>query len=415
LASGATGVKRTTGQHPAGILIVPDYMDVYDFTPIQYPADDQSAAWRTTHFDFHSIHDNILKMDVLGHDDPTMIRTLQDLSGIDPHTIPTDDPGVMGLFSGTDTIGVTPEQINSKTGTLGVPEFGTRFVRGMLEETKPSTFSELLQISGLSHGTDVWLGNAEELVQQGVISLKDVIGCRDNIMMDLIHWGMDDSMAFNIMEHVRKGRGIPDDWQKAMRDNENVPDWYIDSCLKIKYMFPKAHATAYVMMALRIAWFKVYYPLVYYAAYFSVRAEDFDLVAMSRGKDAVKAAIKEISDKGNEASAKEKGLQTILEIANECEERGINIKMVDIEKSDSRDFLILDDHTLLAPFRAIPGLGGNVAKQIVSAREEKPFLSKEDLQNRGKVSKTLIDYMTDQHVLDALPDENQLSLFDNLF
>ncbi|WP_371863474.1 PolC-type DNA polymerase III [Lacticaseibacillus zhaodongensis] len=415
LASGATGVKRTTGQHPAGILIVPENMDIYDFSPIQYPADDQDAAWRTTHFDFHSIHDNILKMDVLGHDDPTMIRTLQDLSGVDPKTIPTDDPGVMALFSSTKSLGVTPEQINSKTGTLGVPEFGTRFVRGMLEETHPATFAELLQISGLSHGTDVWLGNAEELVNDGVISLKEVIGCRDNIMMDLIHWGMDDSMAFNIMEHVRKGRGIPDDWQKAMRDNPNVPDWYIDSCLKIKYMFPKAHATAYVMMALRIAWFKVYYPLVYYTAYFSVRAEDFDLVAMSRGKDAVKAAIKEISDKGNEASAKEKGLQTILEIANECLERGFEIKMVDIEKSDAHDFLIVDDHTLLAPFRAIPGLGENVAKQIVSAREEKPFLSKEDLSNRGKVSKTIIDYMTEQHVLDALPDENQLSLFDNLF
>ena len=415
LASGAVGVKRTTGQHPAGILIVPANMDIYDFTPIQYPADDQDAAWLTTHFDFHSIHDNILKMDVLGHDDPTMIRTLQDLTGVEPKSIPTDDPGVMKLFSSTESLGVTPEQINSKTGTLGVPEFGTRFVRGMLEETKPSTFAELLQISGLSHGTDVWLGNAEELVSQGVISLKDVIGCRDNIMMDLIHWGMDDSMAFNIMEHVRKGRGIPDEWQQAMRDNKNVPDWYIDSCLKIKYMFPKAHATAYVMMALRIAWFKVYYPLVYYAAYFSVRAEDFDLVAMSRGKDAVKAAIKEISDKGNDASAKEKGLQTILEIANECLERGFTIKMVDIEKSDSHDFLIQDDHTLLAPFRAIPGLGENVAKQIVSAREEKPFLSKEDLSNRGKVSKTIIDYMTEQRVLDALPDENQLSLFDNLF
>ncbi|WDF83739.1 PolC-type DNA polymerase III [Lacticaseibacillus pabuli] len=415
LASGAVGVKRTTGQHPAGILIVPANMDIYDFTPIQYPADDQSAAWLTTHFDFHSIHDNILKMDVLGHDDPTMIRTLQDLTGVEPKSIPTDDPGVMKLFSSTESLGVTPEQINSKTGTLGVPEFGTRFVRGMLEETKPSTFAELLQISGLSHGTDVWLGNAEELVSQGVISLKDVIGCRDNIMMDLIHWGMDDSMAFNIMEHVRKGRGIPDEWQQAMRDNENVPDWYIDSCLKIKYMFPKAHATAYVMMALRIAWFKVYYPIVYYTAYFSVRAEDFDLVAMSRGKDAVKAAIKEISDKGNDASAKEKGLQTILEIANECLERGFTIKMVDIEKSDSHDFLILDDHTLLAPFRAIPGLGENVAKQIVSAREEKPFLSKEDLANRGKVSKTIIDYMSEHHVLDALPDENQLSLFDNMF
>ncbi|MHA3066260.1 PolC-type DNA polymerase III [Lacticaseibacillus saniviri] len=415
LAKGATGVKRTTGQHPAGILIVPDYMDIYDFTPIQYPADDQNAAWMTTHFDFHSIHDNILKMDVLGHDDPTMIRMLQDLTGVDPQTIPTDDPGVMGLFSGTETLGVTPDQINSKMGTLGIPEFGTRFVRGMLEETKPTTFSELLQISGLSHGTDVWLGNAEELIQQGVVTLKDVIGCRDNIMMDLIHWGMDDSMAFNIMEHVRKGRGIPDDWQQAMRENENVPDWYIESCLKIKYMFPKAHATAYILMALRIAWFKVYFPLVYYAAYFSVRAEDFDLVAMSRGKDAVKAAMKEITDKGMEASTKEKNLLTVLEIANECLERGFKIQMVDVDKSDSHDFTIVDDHTILAPFRAVPGLGDNVAKQIVSAREERPFLSKEDLANRGKVSKTLIDYLTDNHVIDNLPDENQLSLFDNMF
>ncbi|WP_179395537.1 PolC-type DNA polymerase III [Lacticaseibacillus absianus] len=415
LAKGATGVKRTTGQHPAGILIVPADKDIYDFSPIQYPADDQNAAWMTTHFDFHSIHDNILKMDVLGHDDPTMIRMLQDLSGIDPKTIPMDDPGVMSLFSSPDILGVTPEQINSKTGTLGVPEFGTRFVRGMLEETHPAKFSELLQISGLSHGTDVWLGNAEELIQQGVVTIKEVIGCRDNIMMDLIHWGMDESMAFNIMERVRKGKGIPDDWQAAMRANENVPDWYIDSCLKIKYMFPKAHAAAYDLMGLRIAWFKVYFPLVYYAAYFSVRAEDFDLVAMSHGKDAVKAAMKAITDQGNDASAKEKSLLTILEIANECLERGFKIKMVDIEHSDAHDFTILDDHTLLAPFRAVPGLGDNVAKQIISAREEKPFLSKEDLATRAKVSKTLIDYMTENHVLDDLPDENQLSLFDSLF
>ncbi len=415
LAKGATGVKRTTGQHPAGILIVPEKMDIYDFSPIQYPADDQNAAWKTTHFDFHSIHDNILKMDVLGHDDPTMIRMLQDLSGIEPKSIPMDDPGVMSLFSSTEALGVTPEQINSKTGTLGVPEFGTRFVRGMLEETHPKHFSELLQISGLSHGTDVWLGNAEELIKNKVVTIKEVIGCRDNIMMDLIHWGMDDSMAFNIMERVRKGRGIPDEWQQAMRDNENVPDWYIDSCLKIKYMFPKAHAAAYDLMGLRIAWFKVYFPLVYYASYFSVRAEDFDLVAMSYGKEATKAAIKEIADKGMDASAKEKGLMTILEIANECLERGFKILMVDIEKSDAHDFLIVDDHTLLAPFRAVPGLGDNVAKQIVSAREEKPFLSKEDLATRGKVSKTLIDYMTENHVLDGLPDENQLSLFEGLF
>lgn len=415
LAKGATGVKRTTGQHPAGILIVPENMDIYDFSPIQYPADDQNAAWKTTHFDFHSIHDNILKMDVLGHDDPTMIRMLQDLSGVEPKTIPMDDPGVMSLFSSTEALGVTPEQINSKTGTLGVPEFGTRFVRGMLEETHPKKFSELLQISGLSHGTDVWLGNAEELIKNKVVTIKEVIGCRDNIMMDLIHWGMDDSMAFNIMEFVRKGRGIKDEWQEAMRANENVPDWYIDSCLKIKYMFPKAHAAAYDLMGLRIAWFKVYFPLVYYASYFSVRAEDFDLAAMSHGKDAVKAAMKEISDKGMDASAKEKNLQTVLELANECLERGFKIQMVDINKSDAHDFLIVDDHTLLAPFRAVPGLGDNVAKQIVSAREEKPFLSKEDLATRGKVSKTLIDYMTENHVLDALPDENQLSLFEELF
>ncbi|KRK80026.1 PolC-type DNA polymerase III [Companilactobacillus nodensis] len=410
LAMGSTGVKRTTGQHPAGIIVVPDYMDIFDFTPIQYPADDQNAAWKTTHFDFHSIHDNILKLDILGHDDPTMIRTLQDLSGIDPLTIPVDDPEVMELFRGTESLGVTPEQIFSKTGTLGVPEFGTRFVRGMLEKTHPTTFAELLQISGLSHGTDVWLGNAEELIDDGVVTLKEVIGCRDNIMMDLIHWGMKSQTAFQIMEHVRKGRGIPDEWQQDMKDAD-VPDWYIKSCLKIKYMFPKAHATAYILMALRIAYFKVHYPLYYYSAYFSVRADDFDLVSMTTGKDAVKNAMKEINDKGMDASTKEKNLLTVLELANECLERGFKIKMVDLDKSDAFEFKIIDDKTLLAPFNAIPGLGDNVAKQIVAAREEQPFLSKEDLSTRGKVSKTIIEYMTDNHVLDGMPDENQLSLF----
>ncbi|AKP66665.1 PolC-type DNA polymerase III [Companilactobacillus ginsenosidimutans] len=410
LAMGSTGVKRTTGQHPAGIIVVPDYMDIFDFTPIQFPADDQNAAWKTTHFDFHSIHDNILKLDILGHDDPTMIRTLQDLSGIDPLTIPVDDKEVMSLFSGTEALGVTPEQIFSKTGTLGVPEFGTRFVRGMLEKTHPTTFAELLQISGLSHGTDVWLGNAEELIDKGVVTLKDVIGCRDNIMMDLIHYGMDSQIAFQIMEHVRKGRGIPDEWKQAMKDAD-VPDWYIESCLKIKYMFPKAHATAYILMALRIAYFKVHYPLYYYSAYMSVRADDYDLVAMTSGKEAVKNAMQEINSKGMEASTKEKNLLTVLEIANECIERGFRIKMVDLEKSDAFEFKIIDDHTLLAPFNAIPGLGDNVAKQIVAAREEQPFLSKEDLSIRGKVSKTVIEYMSDNHALDGMPDENQLSLF----
>ena len=411
LASGIRGVKRTTGQHPAGIVVVPDDMDIYDFTPVSYPADDVNAAWLITHYDFHSIHDNILKFDILGHDDPTMIRYLQDLSGIDPLTIPPDDPGVMSLFSSTKALGVTPEQIGSQTGTLGVPEFGTRFVRGMLEETKPTTFAELLQISGLSHGTDVWLGNAEDLVNNGTCKLKDVIGCRDNIMMDLIHWGVKPEVAFSTMESVRHGRGISDENMAVLKKNKKIPDWYIPSCLKIKYMFPKAHATAYILMALRIAWFKVYYPEIYYTAYFSVRADLFDLVAMSHGKNTVKAAMKEIQDKGMDASAKDKSLLTVLEIANECLERGIKIKMVDIDQSEATDFKILDKHTILAPFNAVPGLGDNAAKQIVAARAEKKFLSKEDLAKRGKVSQTIMNYFEDNGVLEGMPDENQLSLF----
>lgn len=412
LAHGTSGVKRTTGQHPAGIVVVPDDMDIYDFTPVQYPADDLNAAWLTTHFDFHSIHDNILKFDILGHDDPTMIRMLQDLSGVDPMTIPTDDPGVMSLFSGTDVLGVTPEQIESQTGTLGVPEFGTRFVRGMLEETKPTTFAELLQISGLSHGTDVWLGNAEQLINDGICKLKDVIGCRDNIMMDLIHWGVKPEVAFSTMESVRHGKGISaEDMEVLQKHKDTIPDWYIPSCLKIKYMFPKAHATAYILMALRIAWFKVYYPVIYYTSYFSVRADLFDLVAMSHGKNSVKAAIKVIQDKGNDVSAKEKSLLTILEIANECIERGIKIKMVDVDQSEATNFKILDEHTILAPFNAVPGLGDNAAKQIVAARAEQKFLSKEDLQKRGKVSQTIMNYFEENNVLEGMPDQNQLSLF----
>ena len=410
LAKGATGVKRTTGQHPAGIIIVPDYMDIYDFTPIQYPAEDQSSAWQTTHFDFHSIHDNVLKMDILGHDDPTMIRMLQDLSGIDPYTIPVNDAGVMSIFSSPEILGVTEEQIQSKTGTLGIPEFGTRFVRGMLEQTHPQNFSDLLQISGLSHGTDVWLGNADELIKDGTATISNVIGCRDNIMTDLINYGVDSETSFQIMEKVRKGKGIKDEWQQTMRD-ANVPEWYIDSCLKIKYMFPRAHATAYVWMALRIAYFKVYFPLVYYAAYFSVRADDFDVEAMSHGKDAVKAAMKEIEDKGNDASTKEKNLLTVLQLANEMIERGFEFEMIDLDRSDASEWL-MDGNKLIAPFSAVPGLGLNVAKQIVAARADKPFISKEDLAKRGKVSKTIIEYMTKNGVLKGLPDENQLSLFD---
>lgn len=410
LAQGATGVKRTTGQHPAGILVVPNTMEIYDFTPIQFPADDVTATWKTTHFDFHSIHDNILKIDILGHDDPTMIRTLQDMSGIDPHTIPMDDPGVMSLFSGTSALGVTADAIYSKTGTLGIPEFGTRFVRGMLEQTHPKNYSELLQISGLSHGTDVWLGNADELIKDGTATIANVIGTRDKIMTDLINYGMDSESAFQIMEKVRKGKGISDEYQAEMRA-ANVPEWYIDSCLKIKYMFPRAHAAAYVLMALRVAYFKVYFPTLYYSAYFSVRADAFDVVAMANGKDSVKAAINELYKQGNDISVKDKETLTVLELANEALERGLNFKMVDIEKSDALNWLI-EGNTLIAPFNALPGLGDNVAKQIIAARADQEFISKEDLKLRGKVSSTLIEFMTQHHVLDGLPDENQLSLFD---
>ncbi|MGX7091398.1 PolC-type DNA polymerase III [Hutsoniella sourekii] len=409
LAHGIEGVKRTTGQHPGGIIVIPDYMDVFDFTPIQYPADDLGAEWRTTHFDFHSIDENVLKLDILGHDDPTMIRMLQDLSGIDPLTINVTDPGIMQLFQGVEVLGVSPEQIYSETGTLGIPEFGTNFVRGMVAETRPSTFAELLKISGLSHGTDVWLGNAQELIRNNVIPFAEVIGCRDDIMVNLIHYGLDDGLAFKIMESVRKGKGIPDDWQEEMRAHE-VPEWYIESCLKIKYMFPKAHAAAYVIMALRVGYFKVYHPLLYYAAYFSVRAKDFDLVAMYQGKEMVKRRIREIRDKGFSATNKENVLITELEIANEMLERGYHFQMVNLEKSDAKNFIIEGD-SLIPPFRAVPSLGTNVAEQIVKAREEASFLSKEDLQKRGKVSKTIIDYLTEHGVLDGLPDEDQLSLF----
>ncbi|MFB6466677.1 PolC-type DNA polymerase III [Cytobacillus sp. Hz8] len=409
LASGCTGVKRTTGQHPGGIIVVPDYMEIYDFSPIQFPADDKNSEWRTTHFDFHSIHDNILKLDILGHDDPTVIRMLQDLSGIDPKTIPTDDPEVMKIFSGPETLGVTEEQIMCKTGTLGIPEFGTRFVRQMLEDTKPTTFSELVQISGLSHGTDVWLGNAQELIQNKTCTLSEVIGCRDDIMVYLIYQGLEPSFAFKIMESVRKGKGLSDEMEAEMRKNE-VPEWYIDSCKKIKYMFPKAHAAAYVLMAVRIAYFKVHHPLLYYAAYFTVRAEDFDIEAMVKGSHAIKAKIEEINAKGLDASTKEKNLLTVLELALEMCERGFSFKKVDLYRSSASEFTI-DGNTLIPPFNSIPGLGTNAAINIVKAREQGEFLSKEDLQQRGKVSKTILEYLDNHGCLVDLPEQNQLSLF----
>ncbi|MFD9624283.1 PolC-type DNA polymerase III [Peribacillus muralis] len=409
LVAGCTGVKRTTGQHPGGIIVVPDYMDIYDFTPIQFPADDRNSEWKTTHFDFHSIHDNILKLDILGHDDPTVIRMLQDLSGIDPKTVPTDDPEVMKIFSSTESLGVTEDQIMCKTGTLGIPEFGTRFVRQMLEDTKPTTFSELVQISGLSHGTDVWLSNAQELIHNRICTLSEVIGCRDDIMVYLIYQGLDPSLAFKIMESVRKGKGLSEEFEEEMRKNE-VPEWYIDSCKKIKYMFPKAHAAAYVLMAVRIAYFKVHLPLLYYAAYFTVRADDFEIDAMTRGAQAIKGKMEEIMVKGLDASTKEKNTLTVLELALEMCERGYAFAKVDLYKSSADQFLI-EGNTLIPPFNSIPGLGTNAAINIVNARKNGEFLSKEDLQQRGKVSKTILEYLDKQGCLESLPEQNQLSLF----
>lgn len=421
LAAGAAGVKRTTGQHPGGIVVIPNYMDVYDFTPVQYPADDVTASWQTTHFNFHDIDENVLKLDVLGHDDPTMIRKLQDLSGIDPQTIPADDKGVMALFSGTDILGVTPEQIGTSTGMLGIPEFGTNFVRGMVDETHPTTFAELLQLSGLSHGTDVWLGNAQELIKAGIADLSTVIGCRDDIMVYLMHAGLEPKMAFNIMERVRKGLWLKiseeerEGYIQAMKDHK-VPDWYIESCGKIKYMFPKAHAAAYVMMALRVAYFKVHYPLYYYCAYFSIRAKAFDLATMSGGLERVKAKLSEIAlkKKNNEASNVEQDLYTTLELVNEMLERGFKFGKLDLYQSDALEFRIEED-TLIPPFIAMDGLGESVAKQLVAAREEGDFLSKTELRKRGGLSTTLVERMDEMGVLGKLPEDNQLSLFDDLF
>lgn len=421
LAQGAAGVKRTTGQHPGGIVVIPNYMDVYDFTPVQYPADDVTAEWQTTHFNFHDIDENVLKLDVLGHDDPTMIRKLQDLSGIDPNDIPMDDPGVMALFSGTDILGVTPEQIGTSTGMLGIPEFGTNFVRGMVDETHPTTFAELLQLSGLSHGTDVWLGNAQDLIKAGIADLSTVIGCRDDIMVYLMHAGLDPKMAFTIMERVRKGMWLKiseeerNGYIEAMKAN-NVPEWYIESCGKIKYMFPKAHAAAYVMMALRVAYFKVHHPIYYYCAYFSIRAKAFDIKTMGAGLDAIKRKMQEIAEKrkNNEASNVEIDLYTTLEIVNEMWERGFKFGKLDLYRSDATEFII-DRDTLIPPFVAMDGLGENVAKQLVRARQEGEFLSKTELRKRGGLSSTLVEKMDEMGILGNMPEDNQLSLFDDLF
>ncbi|PWI58215.1 PolC-type DNA polymerase III [Sulfoacidibacillus thermotolerans] len=409
LVAGCTGIKRTTGQHPGGLIIVPNDHEIYDFCPIQYPADDRTAEMRTTHFDFHAIHDNLLKLDILGHDDPTVLRMLQDMTGIDVRQVPVDDPKVYALFCGTESLGVSPQAIRSQTGTYGIPEFGTKFVRQMLEDTKPSTFADLVRISGLSHGTDVWLNNAQELIRQRTAPLNQVICCRDDIMVYLIYRGLDPSRAFKIMESVRKGKGLTEEDAEYMRSFE-VPDWYMDSCRKIKYMFPKAHAAAYVLNAVRIAYFKVYEPLSFYAAYFTVRAEDFELEIMARGADAIWQRLEEVEEKGVHATPKEKSLQTVLEVALEMTRRGFKFHPIDLYQSDATRFLVRDNG-LLPPFTAASGIGEAAARNIVAAREMGPFLSVEDLIDRARISKNVIELLQHFGCLEGLPESNQLTLF----
>ena len=390
-------------------------MDVYDFTPFQYPADELGAAWRTTHFDYHAIDQDVLKLDILGHDDPTVLRMLQDLSGIDVTTLPMSDKKVLSLLNSPDALGITSEQIKCETGTLGLPELGTNFVINMLVKAKPKTFGEMVKISGLSHGTDVWSGNAEKLIEDKVCEFSEVIGCRDDIMLYLSNHGMKPKDAFKIMEFVRKGKAKKDpagwnEWKTKMKE-AGIIDWYIDSCDKIKYMFPKAHACAYVMSAMRIAWFKVYQPINYYAAYLSIRENDFDVDAMISGYDAINQRITDLENKGYEASNKETSILGCLEVCREAAARGIIFDPISLDKSDSKNFVVSSEGHLIPPFRTIDGLGETVSRAIVEERNKKAFLSIEDLQNRAKVSGTLIDKLRDMHILDGLPESSQLSLF----
>ena len=414
LAAGCTGIRRTTGQHPGGIVVVPKEVEIYDFCPVQHPADDPTSDIITTHFEYHSIDANLLKLDELGHDDPTMIKHLEDLTGVNAQEIPLDDPEVMSLFTSNRALHYvddTPDPILGDLGCLAVPEFGTKFVRGMVSDTKPTTFDDLLCISGLSHGTDVWLGNAADLVASG-IPLKECICCRGDIMNYLIGKGVAPKLAFQTMESVRKGKGLKPEMEEAMKAND-VPDWYIDSCKKIKYMFPKAHAVAYVMMAFRIAWFKVHRPLAFYSAYFSIRAKGFDAACMIRGDKVCMEKIQELhrKDVDKTISAAEKDTQTTLEVCHEFYKRGFTFAPMDIYKSDATKFLVTENG-LIPPFTSMPGIGEQAAVNLVEERKNGPFLSAEELSVRcPKVSKSVIELLDEIGALGSMPKSTQISLF----
>lgn len=415
LAKGCTGVKRTTGQHPGGIVVIPGYMDVFDFTPFQYPADDVTSAWRTTHFDYHAIDQDVLKLDILGHSGPTKLRLIQNITGDDVTKVPLDDKETMGIFLSPKPLGVTKEQIMNDTGTLGIPEFGTPFTLQMVKETKPKTFAELVKISGLSHGTDVWNGNAKELIDKGIVPFSEVIGCRDDIMVYLMYHGVEPIKAFKIMEFVRKGKASkePEQWAEYVEvlKQADIEPWFIESCRKIKYMFPKAHAVAYVINAFRLAYYKVHKPAVYYAAQFSAEYDDFDIESMIKGYESVKQRIIEINEKGFDATNKESSILECLKVALEALARNIKFKPINLYKSHYHDFVIDDDGNLIPPFRAIDGLGEVVAKNIVEEREKREFISIEDLQKRAKLSSTLIEKLRSMGILDGMDESSQLTLF----
>lgn len=412
IVGGCVGVRRTTGQHPGGIIVLPHGEEIYSFTPVQHPADDMTTKTVTTHFDYHSIDHNLLKLDILGHDDPTMIRMLQDLTGKDPLTdFPLDSKEVMSLFQNTSALGIEPEDIGGcKLGALGIPEFGTDFAMQMLIDAQPKYFSDLVRISGLSHGTDVWLGNAQTLIQEGKATIQTAICTRDDIMVYLISMGLEEGLAFTIMESVRKGKGLKDEWIKEMTDH-GVPDWYIWSCKKIKYMFPKAHAAAYVMMAWRIAYCKVFYPLAYYAAFFSIRASGFSYVLMCQGREKLEYHLADYKKRADTLSKKEQDTLRDMRIVQEMYARGFEFTPIDIFKASARSFQIVDGK-LMPSLSSIDGLGEKAADAIVFAAEDGPFLSKEDFINRTKVTKTVCDLMGELGLLGSLPESNQLSLFD---
>ena len=411
IVQGCTGVRRTTGQHPGGIVVLPHGEDICSFTPIQHPANDMTTDIITTHFEYHSIDKNLLKLDILGHDDPTMIRMLEDLTGLDAKTIPLDNKEVMSLFSSTKALGIEPADIGGcPLGSLGIPEFGTEFVIQMLQDTKPTSFSDLIRISGLSHGTDVWLGNAQTLIEEGKATISTAICTRDDIMTYLINKGLPSEHSFKIMESVRKGKGLKPD-QEAEMVEHGVPDWYIWSCKKIKYMFPKAHAAAYVMMAWRIAYFKIFYPLAYYAAYFSIRASSFSYELMCLGRERLEYHMADYRRRADTLTPKEKDTMKDMKIVQEMYARGLEFMPIDIYRAKAHRFQIIENK-LMASLDSIEGLGDNAANAVEEAAKQGEFLSKDDFRDRTKVSKTVIDLMDDLHLLGDVPQSNQISLFD---